>query len=100
MVGQSSDSNISADFFEEELASDLVSSDDDEIPFARHGPAVNPDPEEAALHRDFWNSYAISFILDYRKFSIRHLQHIIDSAWRIKGPISIVGRVLFLYFSL
>lgn len=68
-----SDSDISDDLFEEELKSDLISTDKDEIPFARHGPVVVPDPEEVTIQRDFWNSCAIGFILDYWKFSVNHL---------------------------
>ena len=48
-----SDSDISDDLLEEELGSDLLSSNEDEIPFARHGPIVVPDPEEVSIQRDF-----------------------------------------------
>lgn len=41
----SGDSNISAELFAEELDSDLLSSDDDEITFAQHGSIVEPDPD-------------------------------------------------------
>lgn len=88
----SSDSNISDDLFEEELELDLLSSEDDEVPIARHGPIVEPNPEDVAVQRGFWNFCAIGFILDYPKFSIHHLQHIINNAWRIRGEVSIVGR--------
>ena len=69
----SSDSDINDDLLEEELGSDLLSSNEDEIPFARHGPIVVPDLEEVSIQRDFWSSCAIGFILDYRKFSVNHL---------------------------
>ena len=93
----SSDSNISAELFAEELESDLLSSDDDEIPFARHCPIVEPGPKEIAIQRDFWNLCAIGFILDYRKFSVHHRQHIINDAWKIRGSVSIVGRESYFY---
>ena len=48
-----------------ELESDLVSSDSDEIPFARHGPVVYPDPEDVVAQCDFWNHCVIGFLLDY-----------------------------------
>ena len=67
------------------------------MPFARHGPLVHSDLEETTIQRDFWNLCAIGFILDYRKFSVRHLQHIIDNAWRIRGKVSVVGRESYFY---
>lgn len=63
----SSDSNVSEDLFAKELESHLLSSEDDEVLFARHGPVVEPDLEDVALQRDFWNCCAIGFLLDYRK---------------------------------
>ena len=83
--------------FVEELESDLLPSDKDEVPFARHGPVVEPDLEDLVVQRDFWSSYAIGFLLDYRMFSISHLQHLINFAWRIRGAISIVGRESYFY---
>lgn len=93
----SSDSNISADLLEEEMDSDLLSRDEDEVPFARHGPLVVPDTEDIASQRDFWNLCAIGFIMDYRKFSVHHLQHIVSHAWRIRGNVSVVGRDSYFY---
>ena len=93
----SSDSDISDDLLEEELGSDLFSSNEDEIPFARHGPIVVPDPEEVSIQREFWSSCAIGFILDYKKISVNHLQQIINSAWRIRGSVSVVGRESYYY---
>lgn len=81
----------------EEWESDLLSNDDDEVPFARHGPIINPDPEDVAAQRDFWSRYAIGFLLDYQKFSMSYLQHIINAAWRIRGLVSVVGRESYFY---
>lgn len=39
----------------------------------------------------------IGFILDYRKFSIDHLKHIINVAWHIRGSVSIMGKDSCLY---
>ena len=79
----SSDSDTSGELFEEELGSNLFSTNEDKTPFARHGPVVMPDPEDVTIQRDFWSSYAIGFILDCKKFLVHHLQHIISSARRI-----------------
>ena len=61
----SSDTNYNLDMASEELESDLLSSDSDEIPFARHGPVVYPDPEDVATQCDFWSHCAIGFLLEY-----------------------------------
>lgn len=39
----------------------------------------------------------IGFILEYKKFSIDHLKHIINAAWHIKGFVSIVGKDSYFY---
>lgn len=49
----SSDSNFSIDLFEDELDSDRIPSDEDEVPFARHGPLVIPEAEDIASQREF-----------------------------------------------
>lgn len=89
---ESSEFGVIAKLFADEVESGYRSSDEDENPFARHGPVLEPDPEEITIQRDFWNSCAIGFILDYRKFSVNHLQHIINDAWHLRGTVSIVGR--------
>nr|POE49717.1 hypothetical protein CFP56_31169 [Quercus suber] len=61
-----SDSDFSADLFVEEQESNLLSSEDSETPFARHGPIVDPDPKEIVIQHNFWNLCAIGFILGYR----------------------------------
>ncbi|XP_075653219.1 uncharacterized protein LOC142623662 [Castanea sativa] len=76
----SSDSDFNIDLFSEKQESDLLSSEDNETPFARHGPLVDPDHEEIAIQRNFWNLCVIGFILDYRKFS-RGLQLNFISVW-------------------
>ena len=89
---ESSGSEVSSDPFADKTESDFQSNEGDEIPFARHGPIIEANPEEVNMQRDFWSFCAIGFILDYRKFSIPHLQHIINVAWRIRGSITVVGR--------
>lgn len=49
------------------------------------------------MQRDFWAQCAIGFIVDYRKFSVHHLQSIINSAWWIRGVVSVIGRDFFFY---
>ena len=58
---------------------------------------VEPDLEDLVVQRDFWSSCIIVFLLDYRKFSVSRLQHLINFAWRIRRAISIVGRELYFY---
>lgn len=50
----------------EEMESDLLSSED-EIPSAKHGPIIRPDQEDVVAQREFWNRFAIGFLLDYPK---------------------------------
>ena len=61
-----SESNFSNDLFAHEVESELQTSDEKELPFARHGPVLEADPEELSNQRDFWISCAIGIILDYR----------------------------------
>lgn len=77
---QSSKSEASAAEYDGDL--DMENSSDEELelhaPLARHGPIVRANPEDLALQREYWNMCAIAFLLDYKKFSIRHLQHLIN----------------------
>uniref|UniRef100_A0A2N9ETE7 Reverse transcriptase domain-containing protein n=1 Tax=Fagus sylvatica TaxID=28930 RepID=A0A2N9ETE7_FAGSY len=62
---------------------DMDASSNDELdlhaPLARHGPVLRANHADVAIQREYWNNYTIAYLLDYRKFSVRHLQHIIDS---------------------
>lgn len=89
----SSDSDINSDLLDKELESDLLPSDEDEVPFARHGPVVEPDSEDVVAQKEFWNHCAIGFRLDYRKFSVPRLQQLINST---KGPWAVDGTLLVL----
>jgi hypothetical protein len=67
---------------------------------ARHGPVLRANPADVAIQREYWTNCAIAYLLDYWKFSVqsvRHLQHIIDSAWRVRGNVTVVGRDSFYY---
>ena len=63
----------------EELESDVLSSDDDESPLqdmALESTLIL----KITVQCDFWSHYAIGFLLDYQKFSVSYLQHIINIA--------------------
>ena len=50
---ESSDSEVSAELFVDEVKSDLQSSEGEEIPFAWHGPVLKADLEEINMQRNF-----------------------------------------------
>lgn len=58
---ESSDSDISGERFADEVESVGQSSEDGEVPFARHGPIIEADTEEISVQRDFWSFCAIGF---------------------------------------
>nr|POF08331.1 hypothetical protein CFP56_55104 [Quercus suber] len=58
----SSDFDIISDMFAEELESDLLPSEEEEVLFARHGLVVEPDLEDLVIQRDFWSCCAIGFL--------------------------------------
>ena len=39
--------------FADEVGSDFQSSEEDEVPFARHGPLLEADTEVMSMHREF-----------------------------------------------
>uniref|UniRef100_A0A2N9F2D4 Uncharacterized protein n=1 Tax=Fagus sylvatica TaxID=28930 RepID=A0A2N9F2D4_FAGSY len=72
-----------------------ASSDDDldlHAPLARHGPVIQANSEDIAIQREYWHMCAIAFLLDYCRFSVSHLQQLINDAWRIRGNVMVVGR--------
>ena len=50
---ESSGSDTNANLFTDEVDSDLCSSDDEEIPFARHGLVIEPNHKEVTIQQDF-----------------------------------------------
>lgn len=92
-----SDSDINSDRFADDSELDSRSSVDFEVPFALHGPIVEVDPSDLSTQREFWSNCAIGFILDYSKFFVGYLQHILRSAWRIRGSVQVVGRESYFY---
>ena len=94
---ESSGSDISVGPFTEASDASSQTSDENETPFARHGPVLEADMDNLNMQRDLWSHCTIGFLLDYRKFSVQHLQQVINSAWRIRGVVSVVGRDSFFY---
>ena len=94
---ESSGFDMSVGPFTEDSDVSSQTSDEFESPFARHGPVLEADSENLNMQRDFWSHCAFGFLLDYRKFSIHHLQQIINSAWKIRGVVSVIGRDSFFY---
>jgi|UniRef100_A0A2N9IY28 hypothetical protein len=91
---ESSESDFSVEEYDGDL--DMADSSDDELnlhaPIARHGPIIRANPQDLVLQREYWSMCAIAFLLDYRRFSIPHLQHLINSTWHIRGNVTVVGR--------
>ena len=92
-----SQSDVSTSPFVEESDSASQASEDEETPFARHGPVLEAGFENIDMQRDFWSPCVISFILDYRKFSISNSQQLINNAWQIRGVVTVSGRDSFFY---
>ncbi|OMO96921.1 hypothetical protein CCACVL1_04741 [Corchorus capsularis] len=50
------------------------------------------NPEEISSNRFFWSHYIIGYLLDFRIFSVRHLQYLISREWRANEVVSVIGR--------
>ena len=50
---ESSESDVSDDPFANEVDFDFQSSEEDKVPFARHGPLLEADIEELCMQREF-----------------------------------------------
>ena len=91
---ESSESDFSAEEYVGEL--DMADSSDDDLdlhaPLARHGLIIRANPQDLALQREYWSMCATAFLFDYRRFSVPHLQQLINSTWHIRGNVTIVGR--------
>ena len=90
----SSDSTASEEEFDGDLDMEDSSSSELDLhaPLARHGPIIRANPEDLSIQREYWNMCAIAFLLDYQKFSINDLQHLIYVAWHIRGQVTVIGR--------
>jgi hypothetical protein len=91
---ESSESDQSAEEYDGDL--DMEESSDEDLdlhaPLARHGPIIRATSHDLTAHREYWSMCAIAFLLDYRRFSVPHLQQLINDAWRIQGNVTVVGR--------
>ena len=56
---ESSESDVSDDPFADEVDFDFQSSEEDKVPFAKHGPLLEVDTEELCMQREFWGHCAI-----------------------------------------
>lgn len=83
--------DISTDPFVDDSDFSSQSIEDDEAPFARHGPIIEANSDDVNMQREFWSHCAMGFILDYRKFLVHYLQQVINYAWRIRGAVKVVG---------
>jgi hypothetical protein len=79
---ESSESNDSLEEYDGDL--NMAASSDDDLdlhaPLARHGPIIQANSEEIAIQREYWHMCAIAFLLDYCRFSVPHLQQLINDA--------------------
>ena len=91
---ESSESELSAEEYDGDL--DMAKSSNEELnlhaPFARHGPVIRANSQDLQTQREYWSMCAVAFLLDYRRFSVPHLQQLINDAWHIRGSVTVVGR--------
>ena len=95
----SSDFEMTEEDSDGDLDMEVTSNDELDLhaPPARHGPIIRANQDDLNIQREYWSQCAIAFLLDYWKFSIAHLQNHIDSAWRIRGNVTVVGRDSYYY---
>ncbi|XP_075674986.1 uncharacterized protein At4g02000-like [Castanea sativa] len=96
---ESSDSNDSSEPFADELELESQSSDDNEVPFTRHGPIVEADPSDLSNQREFWSNYAIddlNHVCNEGPWSVDRALFVLEK-WR---PNLILGRLQLNYVSL
>nr|POE45905.1 hypothetical protein CFP56_54203 [Quercus suber] len=94
---ESNGSEVSGGPFVEESNAPSQANEGKETPFARHELVLEADAENINMQRDLWSHCAIGFILDYRKFLVHRLQMVINSAWGIRGTVSVIGCDSFFY---
>ena len=92
---ENSSLEISLDDIDGELNQDIFEYP--QTPIARHGPIIHADPLEIKHQRQFWYQCALGFILDYKRFTVHHLQQTINNAWTLKDRMTVVGREAYFY---
>ncbi|KAK7836351.1 hypothetical protein CFP56_022712 [Quercus suber] len=58
----------------------------------RKGLVIQLDSVSLERNKVLWRHCLVGYLLDERRFSIRRMQSILNSAWRLRGSIRIVGR--------
>ena len=59
---------------------------------AKRGLIILVDIEVIEDSREFWQNCLIGMIMDFRRFSVRSVQRIINNAWRLRDRVTVVGR--------
>ena len=59
---------------------------------AKRDPIILVDTEVIEDSREFWQNCLIGMIMDFRRFSVRSVQRIINNAWRLRDRVTVVGR--------
>ena len=62
-------------------------------PKARCGPIIPVEFDELEESRDFWQNCLVGVIMEFKRFSVRIIQRIINNAWRVRDSVTVVGRV-------
>lgn len=55
-------------------------------------PVIEFNHQFIDMNRGYWNQSLIAVIIDRREFSVRRMQAIINTFWRLAGIITLVGR--------
>lgn len=91
----SSSLELSLEDLDRELNQDIF--EDPKTPITKHDLIIHAVPMEIEHQRQFWYHCALGFILDYRRFIVHHLQQTLNSAWRLKDQVTMVGREAYFY---
>ena len=90
-----SNSNNSEAWQDDEDMGDTQNHNNDDIltnTIFRRGPISQLDIVSLEKNRVLWRHCLVGYLLDRRCFSVRRMQSILNSAWRLRGSIRIVGR--------
>ena len=93
-IGWSNSSNSEA-WLDDEDMGDTKNHNNDNIltnTIFRRGPVIQLDSVSLERNRVLWRHCLVGYLLDRRCFSIRRMQSILNSTWRLSGSIQILGR--------
>nr|POE63788.1 hypothetical protein CFP56_26613 [Quercus suber] len=82
-------------WLDDEDMGDTQSHNNDDIltnTIFRKGLVIQLDSVSLERNKVLWRHCLVGYLLDERRFSIRRMQSILNSAWRLRGSIRIVGR--------